>query len=211
MNAGPVAIDTSENPTSNNQIGVKVVEISEDESSPDEQISTSLSVEIIESRSDEFQPLLLYNAFLNSIIKSDNTHINLTNFDDVSLRYYLIAYDEITKFLYNLGNIFYFVIADLRKKINALETYLQSKPSEYETFQSMVKYEWTNGKLKQPIAYNKQNATRVVLRLHRALIFIIRLLERIFYAESHLRTPQLCTEAYESTLAKYHRYQSKSI
>lgn len=165
--------------------------------------TTSSTAAVVASTSDEFDPYLLYNAFLNAVLKSNEEQ---PDYDDVSLRCYLIAYEEITKFLYNLGNIFYFVIADLRKKIGQLDGYLQRQPDEYETFQRMVKYEWTAGKLSKPVAFNKQNATRIVLRLHRALIFIIRLLERVFYAESHLRTPQLCTEAYESTLAKYHRY-----
>ena len=166
---------------------------------------TTTRTAVVSSTSDEFDPYLLYNAFVSAVLKSNEEK---ADFDDVSLRCYLIAYEEITKFLYNLGNIFYFVIADLRKKIGQLEAYLERQPEEYETFQRMVKYEWTAGKLSKPTACNKQNATRVVLRLHRALIFIIRLLERVFYAENHLRTPQLCTEAYESTLAKYHRYNN---
>lgn len=164
---------------------------------------TTTTTAVLASTSDEFDPYLLYNAFVSAVLKSNEEK---PDFDDVSLRCYLIAYEEITKFLYNLGNIFYFVIADLRKKIGQLDAYLQRQPDEYETFQRMVKYEWTAGKLSKPTACNKQNATRIVLRLHRALIFIIRLLEKVFYAESHFRTPQLCTEAYESTLAKYHRY-----
>lgn len=193
MNVGPVVVDSNENSSTSTEIEVKVVQINEPCEDADDTETAS---------SDQFQPLLLYNAFMSSVLKSNDEEVD---FDDVSLRYYLIAYEEITKFLYNLGNIFYFVIADLRKKIGQLETYLASQPEEYESFQRMIKYEWTTGKLKQPTSLNKQNATRIVLRLHRALIFIIRLLERVFYAESHLRTAQLCVEAYESTLAKYHR------
>lgn len=160
-------------------------------------------LELIKNRTDKFDPEILYNAFMLSVLEQ-----NEGEEEDVSLRCYLIAYEEITKFLYNLGNIFYFVIADLRKKITLIETYLERQPDEYATVRRMVKYEWAEGMLSKPVSLNKQNASRVILRLHRALIFIIRLLERVFYADGHLRTAQLCTEAYESTLAKYHRYKA---
>lgn len=219
MNSGPVALETTTSSESSAaECEMKVVEVITttsdggcDHERKQAAIIKSVTMNMVESNSiisssgsDEFEPLLLYNAFMNSVLKTSQQQID---YDDVSLRHYLIAYEEITKFLYNLGNIFYFVIADLRKKIGIIDSYLKSQPNEYETFQSMVKYEWTCGKLKQPLSLNKQNAARVVLRLHRALIFIIRLLERVFNAESHLRTPQLCTEAYELTLAKYHRFR----
>lgn len=193
MNKGPISVEIE---------NLKNSSSSDDSSSSvmDDSVATQLTQ--LEP-TDEFQPALLYNAFLLSALKS-NPHID--DHDDVNLRAYLIAYEEITKFLYNLGNIFYFVITDLRNKINIIDSYLTRHPIEYDTVQSMVKHEHGLGKLRQPQAQNKQNATRIVLRLHRALIFIIRLLERVFNAETNLRTPQLCTEAYESTLAKYHSW-----
>lgn len=232
MNDGPIVINTSESSLSQslntNEVEVNVIEYSESSIAEEKIISQTVTdgnnnstttiiaeamttttpptvkLDLSESLdpNNPFQPYVLYEAFMSCLVKSGPV---AENFDDVSLRSYLIAYSEIAKFLYNLGNIFYFVIADLRKKIGQLECYLMQQPDEYETFQRMVKYEWASGKLHKPVSLNKQNATRIVLRLHRALIFIIRLLERVFYAESHLRVHQLCCEAYESTLAKYHR------
>lgn len=152
---------------------------------------------------NEFEPELLYEAFVSSLRKLKEDE------DDVSMREYLVAYYEITKFLYSLGNLFYFVIVDLKKKLTIVEGYLETSPSQYETMLTMVKYEHKMGMLTKPDSLNKRNATRTILRLHRALIFICKLLEGIYYAEENLRTAQICTEAYELTLAKYHSWLAR--
>jgi hypothetical protein len=146
----------------------------------------------------EFSATLLFDAFQRSLRKSNE---NFTEFDDICLVEYIIAYKEILKFLEYLGTIFYFVISDVKEKILILEGHIEKNTSHYKTIRHSVEYEKKNDLLTV-----KSNASRTILRLHRALIFIYKFLDRLFSADHKCKTPQLCTETYEMTLAKYHSW-----
>lgn len=125
--------------------------------------------------------------------------------EDIKLKEYLQAYTEITKFLGNMGSVFYFVIADVDEKILILKEFNESNPKNYDTILKMVDYEKNviNAfDANSPIA--KTNGSRTVLRLHRALIFIYMFLDKLFTADSKAKSAHICTEVYEKTLAKYH-------
>lgn len=152
---------------------------------------------------EEFNPVRLYEAFTNSLKKSDQS---LPDFDDISLNEYILAYEEIVKFLECLGSVFYFVIVDVRDKINILRDYLKKHPEQYETIYTLVVHEQKLNYFKNPIAAKQSSATRHILRLHRALIFVCKFLDQLIKAEQRTKSAQICTEAYEATLAKHHSW-----
>ena len=107
----------------------------------------------------------------------------------------------------NLGAIFYFVVVDVKQKLVLLGEYLNEKPNHYQTVHKAVVYEKENDlhvKL-------KLNASRTLLRLHRALLFIYKFLERLVCSDDQMKSSTLCIDVYNSTLAKVSRYITKVI
>jgi len=151
----------------------------------------------------KFQPKLLHEALLASLCKSD---ANLSDYDDVSMKEFLNAYEEIVKFLEMLGTLFYFVITDVREKINILEEFLVKEPVKYKTVKSMIEHELEEKQLQPPASNLRTNGSRTLLRLHRAMEFIYKLLDRLYNADPKLKSPQVCTDTYESTLGKHHSW-----
>ncbi|CAF0908379.1 unnamed protein product [Brachionus calyciflorus] len=151
---------------------------------------------------EKFDPEKLFYAFKQCLLKSDSSQ----DFDDISLKDYILAYEEINKFLSLLGNIFYFVISDVTEKIVILRKYLEKQPNNYATLHTFLKYEQSQGLFKQSSHDLKHNPSgaRTILRLHRALIFIYKFLDRLHTADPKMKSSQICTETYEQTLAKYH-------
>ena len=152
--------------------------------------------------SESFDAMKLFDAFTKCLIKSDVN--SLSSYDDVSLHSYLIAYNEINKFLGRMGTVFYFVTSDISEKIKTIEIYLKESPEHYQTIQSLINYE--NGKkmLIKPASSTRKNASRHILRLHRALQFIYKFLERLYGADTNSKTASICIDVYDATLAKYH-------
>jgi hypothetical protein len=101
----------------------------------------------------------------------------------------------------HLGPIFYFVVAEVKDKLALLGNYLKEKPENYETIEKTVVYEKDNNLHVQI----KLNASRTILRLHRALLFIYKFLERLVVCpDSQIKSSALCIEVYNATLAKVH-------
>ena len=150
----------------------------------------------------KFNAHRLFDAFSNINTKTkDDTE----EFDDILIKEYLIAYEEIVKFLELLGSVFYFVIIDIKEKIVILEDFLAKNPENYYSVLSIVNHEkkfnyYTSQKDK--VQYGARN----ILRLHRALIFIYTFLDQLFNADPRHKSAQICNEAYESTFAKYHSW-----
>lgn len=150
----------------------------------------------------QFDPEKLFNSFKQCLIKTNDG----LDFDDISINQYILAYEEINKFLGLLGNIFYFVISDVNEKINIFKKYLEKEPENYATLNTFLTYEKDNKKFKQSSHDLKHHPSgaRTLLRLHRALIFIYKFLERLSNADQKQKSAQICIETYEQTLAKYH-------
>lgn len=167
-------------------------------------VKSSLSRENTINYNASFDARLLMDSFSKSLIKKNETSVD---YDDVLIREYLIAYGEFVKFLEYLGQLFYFVVVDVKEKIVIMQNYLESNPENYETISKLVKFE--HGKKmfeNNGPAFRSSGGARTILRLHRALIFIYKFLERLHSAEQKVKSSQLCIEAYESTLAKYHSW-----
>ncbi|XP_051895440.1 ceramide-1-phosphate transfer protein isoform X2 [Pristis pectinata] len=112
------------------------------------------------------------------------------------------------RFMNSLGAAFSFISKDAVAKIQILENYRSGKNgNEYETIQSMVKYE-VNHKL---VDLKKQgehcnSGCRTLLRLHRALKWLQLFLEKLRVASDDSKTSVLCAESYNESLANYHSW-----
>ncbi|XP_018053205.1 PREDICTED: ceramide-1-phosphate transfer protein isoform X2 [Atta colombica] len=98
--------------------------------------------------------------------------------DDIDLKAYLEAYNELYKFFQLMGSVFSFVSSDLKQKIDVL-TELKKKA------------DFING-------------ARTLLRLHRGLDFIREFLQQLGDLTDVEKTTSCCQDAYNKTLAKHH-------
>ncbi|KAG8035659.1 hypothetical protein G9C98_001087 [Cotesia typhae] len=95
----------------------------------------------------------------------DNFDRALIEDDDVDIKAYLEAYNELYKFFQLMGSVFSFVSSDLKQKIDVLND-LVNKNDNYQSIKSMIDYEKEN-KLLEKSDYT--NGARTLLRLHRGL------------------------------------------
>ncbi len=168
-------------------------------------IEEELGINLFSNKDQVFSGKLLVSAFHQCTIKSNE---KLENHDDISIREYLIAYNEVIKFLEKLGAIFYFVVADIREKIEILEQHIHEKPEHYQTIQKMIEFEKReNHLLKKNEKPN--NGARTILRLHRALLFIYKFLNNLYASNPASSSSDICVNAYDETLAQYHTWLVK--
>ncbi|KAG5347101.1 CPTP protein, partial [Acromyrmex charruanus] len=121
--------------------------------------------------------------------------------DDIDLKAYLEAYNELYKFFQLMGSVFSFVSSDLKQKIEIL-TELKSKDAQnYMTVKSMIEYERENKLLEKT---DFVNGARTLLRLHRGLDFIREFLQQLGDLADVEKTTSCCQDAYNKTLAKHH-------
>ncbi|ELU09811.1 hypothetical protein CAPTEDRAFT_28209, partial [Capitella teleta] len=134
------------------------------------------------------------NAFKECIIDKEEKKVTMDEYID--------AYSELYKFLGMMGSVFSFVASDVNEKLKILRAFRQSDhKSHYETVESMVQYETDSKVIKDP-----GNGCRTLLRLHRALLFIMRLFEDTAKAETHDKMSHIARTAYTDTLAHHHTW-----
>ena len=101
------------------------------------------------------------------------------------------------------GRLFGFVADELEGKIKILKTHRKAEHSNaYETIQSMVEFEIANDSTK--VKGHLPSGSRTLLRLHRALEFIICFMDHISKSKDTDKTSDIAYEVYHKTLAKYH-------
>ncbi|RWS29701.1 ceramide-1-phosphate transfer protein-like protein [Leptotrombidium deliense] len=125
------------------------------------------------------------------------------NVNALSLDHYLIAYEELRRFFELLGAVFGFVAKDVDNKIEILKGYRNDEQikSHYETIQSMFDYESSNNLLKDS---KRPSGSRTLLRLHRALEFIMMFMSELSKLENNSATGGVARDCYKKSLAKYH-------
>lgn len=106
--------------------------------------------------------------------------------------------------LFNLlGTVFTFVTSDVHEKVGILRAYRQSKEAkQYETVSDMIIYEVENkltDKKTKPLS-----GSRTLLRLHRALEFVIDFMTAVTKMEISKKLTGIASESYQRTLAKHH-------
>ena len=135
----------------------------------------------------------------------------LKNFEDcidsegrIVLENYIKGYEELYKFLNLLGTVFGWVSTDVDAKLNVIRAHRKSESSDhYQDVRSMLKYE-VEAKLIKPKAKDSGTGARNLLRLHRALEYIIAFLEEVPKLEGNDKCCPASQNAYKNTLQKYH-------
>ncbi|XP_078616207.1 ceramide-1-phosphate transfer protein-like isoform X1 [Branchiostoma floridae x Branchiostoma japonicum] len=134
----------------------------------------------------------LVNSFKN--VMTNNGEVNTTK--------YANSQSELMKLLEMLGTVFSFVTSDAKSKIEILEAYRASEQGEhYATIESMLQYEKDTGIV---LDNKKPSGARTLLRLHRALKFIMEFLNRMGKSTSDAKVSTMAYECYHETLANYH-------
>lgn len=121
--------------------------------------------------------------------------------DDIDLKEYLEAYNELYKFFQLMGSVFSFVSSDLKQKIDILINLKNKDTQNYTTIKSMIEYEKENKLLEKG---DFVNGARTLLRLHRGLDFIRVFLLQLGDLTDLDKTGSCCQDAYNKTLAKHH-------
>ncbi|OWF44062.1 ceramide-1-phosphate transfer protein-like [Mizuhopecten yessoensis] len=123
--------------------------------------------------------------------------------NNLVLDQYVAGYQELCRFFKLTGKLFGFVASELESKIHILETHRKSENGNaYETIQSMIDFEVTNGITK--VSRNPPSGSRTLLRLHRALGFISEFMDRIAKSDDDAKTSDIASEVYKKTLGLYH-------
>lgn len=101
--------------------------------------------------------------------------------------------------------MFTFVTSDVQSKLNILHHYLNGDDARhYGTVRSMINYEVTNNLTH--IDGSTPSGSRTLLRLHRALKFIIRLFSDLKSMSGNDKISAVTFKAYDETLAQYHKW-----
>ncbi|XP_015191808.1 PREDICTED: ceramide-1-phosphate transfer protein [Polistes dominula] len=134
-------------------------------------------------------------------IVHDNFDKALVQDDDVDIKAYLDAYNELYKFFQLMGSVFSFVSSDLKQKIDILVDLLNKNDQNYVTIKSMLEHEKENKLIEKS---DNVNGARTLLRLHRGLDFIREFLRQLGELSDTDKTSTCCQDAYNKTLAKHH-------
>lgn len=134
-------------------------------------------------------------------IVHDNFDKALVQDDDVDIKAYLDAYNELYKFFQLMGSVFSFVSSDLKQKIDILVDLSNKNDQNYVTIKSMIMYEKENKLIEKS---DNVNGARTLLRLHRGLDFIREFLRQLGELGDTDKTSTCCQDAYNKTLAKHH-------
>ena len=108
------------------------------------------------------------------------------------------------RFFRLLGPVFGFVSKDLEDKISTLQKHLTGQNGEsYKTLETMTTYEVQHN-LQKSKPSGLQSGSRTILRLHRALEFIIAFINRLCESNSQAKTSVIASSVYHVTLAHHH-------
>lgn len=115
---------------------------------------------------------------------------------------YIKAYTEFNKFFGLMGTVFGFVASDVTSKIEILQEFRQgANGAQFETVEQMIIFEEKEQMLDNP---KYVSASRTLLRLHRALLFIALFLEELGNLDADDKLSNACQKTYSATLGKYH-------
>ncbi|XP_031832716.1 ceramide-1-phosphate transfer protein [Nomia melanderi] len=140
-------------------------------------------------------------SFFDLRLVHDHFDRALVEDDDIDLKAYLDAYNELYKFFQLMGSVFGFVSSDLKQKIEILIELTSKDDQNYTTIKTMILHEKEN-KLLDKGDYT--NGARTLLRLHRGLDFIREFLRQLGDLSDTDKTSTSCQDAYSKTLAKHH-------
>lgn len=124
--------------------------------------------------------------------------------NELDLAVYIEAYKNLNKLFHKLGGLFKFIIHDISDKIQILEEHLKSDVGHnYAKIEGMLIYERDTKLIDNP-ALIYSNGSRTLLRLHRSLLFIVKLIGRVRTSSDEEKIAPLAKNAYDTTLGHYH-------
>jgi len=98
------------------------------------------------------------------------------------------------------GRIFGFINMELNSKITVLREIMENDElGDYVTVHKMLHHDQING-----FSVSPPNGSRTLLRLHRALEFIMRFLSDVAASNDDVSCVEIAQQAYAATLASYH-------
>uniref|UniRef100_A0A915KEV8 Glycolipid transfer protein domain-containing protein n=1 Tax=Romanomermis culicivorax TaxID=13658 RepID=A0A915KEV8_ROMCU len=148
--------------------------------------------EAIISENDSFDLRIVYECLRSC---KDN---------DLDISAYVDAYANLNRLFHKLGGLFKFIVHDISDKTEILRTHLNSENGHnYKTLQKMISYEKENKVLENTdLIYT--NGSRTLLRLHRSLMFVVKLIDGVRLSSDDDKIAPLAKTAYDTTLAHYH-------
>ncbi|XP_067658870.1 ceramide-1-phosphate transfer protein-like [Haliotis asinina] len=123
--------------------------------------------------------------------------------DTLVLREYLTAFTELCRFFKLTGTLFGFVAMDLEDKIRILNEHLTADEIHYTSVQSMIQHE-VDHDLTKVKKGNLKSGSRTLLRLHRALEFILAFMSRLRIGDENEKSSVIASEVYNETLSRFH-------
>ncbi|OWA53893.1 putative Ceramide-1-phosphate transfer protein [Hypsibius exemplaris] len=131
--------------------------------------------------------------------------------DGVDMGLYIAAYRELERFFELMGSVFGFVGADIKDKLEILHQHHKS-PLErhgYLSIKTMMEYETALPERLEPArsssaSHALPSASRTLLRLHRALEFIMLFMDGLIAARDDDAVSHVAQDAYRDSLARYH-------
>lgn len=140
--------------------------------------------------------------------------------DDVLLEPYLLCWDELIKFMESLGPLVGFFTYKVEEKITLIRQLSQEESAHqrnviqsthnpqltdqhaYHSVRSMLEAELKRG----VVSFDRQtdSGSRTLLRLHRSLLWLQLLLEKLGTEPDERSMGELCREAYLQVLAPHH-------
>ncbi|CAD5206457.1 unnamed protein product [Bursaphelenchus okinawaensis] len=119
--------------------------------------------------------------------------------EDVRIVDYLKAYEELSRLFAELGVVFGFVESDVTEKRKILTDLHSKDQTSYSTVITMVSNECEDSK--NP----KEKGSRTLLRLHRALEFLILFVKNIKDMDTD-STTEMFRASYQATLSQHHTW-----
>jgi len=138
-----------------------------------------------------FSVAAVHSAFQEALVQDE----------DVGVKNYVLAYQELCKFCSQLGGLFSFVVNDLEDKIGCLNKLVTEDEQHFSTVQNMLNHEISN-----ELVFSGRSGSVTLLRLHRGLEFIILFMSKLLQLQPNDSTRSSAQEAYSQTLAKHHTW-----
>ncbi|CAF0983200.1 unnamed protein product [Adineta steineri] len=150
---------------------------------------------------NNFDVQRVYETFFAALREPDNPKSPIGTQD------YMNGYRELLKFVDQLGYVFKFVKDDVIDKLGILQAFVDTDrkkgTSHYDTIQHAIDYETEQNIIK---TNPDNNFTRTLLRLHRALIFIVQLLQGLNDRPLSESTSTIASTCYKATLYNHHGF-----
>jgi len=121
---------------------------------------------------------------------------------NMSLELYIEGYNHLYNVLLELGTVFGMIATDAREKVDILTKFARRNNPKYQTLRSMMLYE-----RKLNIATGAELlGARTLLRLHRALKFVMLFVEKISDSSNHESVSTIAYQSYTDSLGSYHSW-----